>query len=253
MEISFDIVSLLIAICVSTPLAIWAARLNVKTAKSDFKLSEAVKDDVLKLLSALRACQFKTAQNPNDPNIDLSREKGIITDFFLSPTAIAFYIWAAESSKKSQGEPEERRIFFLRVAMMLNSTNNLEIRNISTDLERCFDGLSEDDFKRIISHLKDVPSGLRKVVDLRPHDPILNALDSIRAKELSPGKKVAFFKFLKSKGIADPDVDLFIAVDDNDSVKLKQAIASGADVQVFDTELLNRYDKELDEFLKMKM
>jgi hypothetical protein len=48
-------------------------------------------------------------------------------------------------------------------------------------------------------------------------------------------------KALRSQGIVDADIDLFIAVFENDVDQLKNALDRGANVNVTDTEVLSRY------------
>jgi hypothetical protein len=58
-----------------------------------------------------------------------------------------------------------------------------------------------------------------------------------------------FYLRLKSlreqKGVADPDVDLFMAVFENDVDKLQRALDAGANVNVTDLELARKYGLDL--------
>jgi hypothetical protein len=67
---------------------------------------------------------------------------------------------------------------------------------------------------------------------------VIDADDSIKWK----------FKHLKKKGVDDPNVDMFVAVFDNDTELLKGALAAGADRTVTDNQVLNGYQAELADF-----
>ena len=53
---------------------------------------------------------------------------------------------------------------------------------------------------------------------------------------------------LQEKGRPDPDVDMFVAVFDNDTTALKTALSAGADTSVTDGVVLSRHHAELEDF-----
>jgi hypothetical protein len=56
------------------------------------------------------------------------------------------------------------------------------------------------------------------------------------------------FKHLKKKGVEDPNVDMFVAVFDDDVELLKSALAAGADRSITDNQVLGTYRDELADF-----
>lgn len=83
---------------------------------------------------------------------------------------------------------------------------------------------------------------VRKMVEIRHHSvEHERSLASIRGANTTHEK----LKSLKAKGIHDPDVDLFLAVFDNDVDRLKAALKEGANPNVTDTEVLRRHQLEL--------
>lgn len=56
------------------------------------------------------------------------------------------------------------------------------------------------------------------------------------------------FRHLQSKGVADPNVDMFVAVFDNDTVALKAALEAGADTSITDNQVLAAHASELVDF-----
>jgi len=53
-----------------------------------------------------------------------------------------------------------------------------------------------------------------------------------------------FFRAVR-RHIEDPDIDVFLAVFDNDTERLEKAVAAGADVNITDTALWNRHNRIL--------
>jgi hypothetical protein len=54
--------------------------------------------------------------------------------------------------------------------------------------------------------------------------------------------------FLKRTGVVDPNVDMFVAIFDNDVEALKAALEAGADQSITDTQVLAAHEAELADF-----
>ena len=52
-------------------------------------------------------------------------------------------------------------------------------------------------------------------------------------------------KYLKEKGIDDPNIDMFLAVEKGDTAALHKAVENGADVNITDSELIQKYQDYL--------
>ncbi len=55
-------------------------------------------------------------------------------------------------------------------------------------------------------------------------------------------------RYLKNMGINDPEIDMFIAVMQGDEVLLTSALERGANPNITDAELIERYEKQLSDF-----
>ncbi|VVB85131.1 Uncharacterised protein [uncultured archaeon] len=55
-------------------------------------------------------------------------------------------------------------------------------------------------------------------------------------------------KYLKSKGINDPNIDLFLGVVSGDENLVKSALGNGADIAITDSELIAKYKNDLKDF-----
>lgn len=69
-----------------------------------------------------------------------------------------------------------------------------------------------------------------------------------RTTTRSDGVIESQLRYLKEQGVKDPDIDLFIAVFDNNLDAVKLACDNGANVNVRDVELLEKYEDKLKDF-----
>jgi hypothetical protein len=254
-QISYAIIISLIALIVSIITSIVNFRRTQRYNTNDFKLSQKVKDETLELISTLRALQLKAIHSSQGvKTMTISNEKEKINSFLHSSTAFAFYVWVGQISKNAGKDPEEWRIFFLRLSEILSLDDIFSAGVKAAELEILFDRLSEKDFKNITSYLSNVPNALQKFKISREFDTAIHAFVNLvqNRKTNTNGKNgdliEAKLTHLKNKGIADPNIDLFLGVFRNDQALIDSSIKSGADLQMTDSQLLSKYKMQLDDF-----
>jgi hypothetical protein len=238
-------------------IGIYAAYVTERVAGSGFQSAERVKADTASLLAALRGIMVKAAlytqQDPASRDdekkpdyIDVRPEKAVIQGFLNSPTAVAYYVFVAERSKNATkaGKPgEEWRVFFLLIADLLRTSNTYSCGLQAAKIEKMFDTVSDDDIESMSSHLEDLVGSVKGMIRERQNDVLM----SVFVDKLDSGPDMnefeAFVGFLRSKGIKDPDVDLFWASTSGDTEVAKDALKRGARVNVTDKEIISRYQQ----------
>lgn len=238
-------------------ISIYAAYVTQRVATSGFQSAEKLKSDTAALLSNLRGIMVKSAlytqqdpkirDNPKSPEyIDIGPEKAGIQTFLNSPTAIAYYAYVANKSKKARDtgkKEEEWRVFFLQVEQLLHTGNTYSAGKLAARIEKMFDSVSGQDIEDMSSQLEDLPGSIRQILQERQYDPIFAVLvDETGEKKKRPFDE--FVTYLRAQGIKDPDVDLFWSAINGDASLAEDALKRGAKVNTTDTEIEIRY-KEL--------
>ncbi len=239
--------------------SILAFRLSRRVSTSDFQATQKVKLDTTALIAALRGIMVKGAVYSQQDSaqrkkrdyaryVDLAAEKKVVQDFLCSPTAIAYYSYLSDKSKKAAESGEEWRTFFLQAAELLSEDNQYAAAKKAARLEKLFHPIEPNDFVGISRYLQDLGAALKRLFDNIPQDTLIAALMGASEPEVQGDAFRDFIIFLKQeKKIVDPDVDLFYGVflDDTD---VNDAVARGANVQTVDSEITARYKQLFDEF-----
>ena len=246
--VSLSVLSMLLSVVV----ALYAGSQNWELSTSDFKAQEQVKSDTAKLLSSLRSIMQKGAlSTARKGQVDISHEKKTISEFLTSETGLAYYAWVSEQSSKAskagrRGEPW--RLFFIYLSEISDMDHPYPAARRAADVAALFDKLGEEDIRRI----SEFNSDLIKAIAAFEPDVVTQAFIALQEKsqeERSPDKLAAKLTYLKTLGIRDPNIDLFLAVLDGESVEaVKAAVEAGADVNMTDAVLLDKYKKELENF-----
>lgn len=249
----------IIAIVISLYSAVYAGFLSEKLSSSDYKAEEKVKTDTAKLLSALRSMMHKGAlSSQTKDKIDISHEKKAISEFTISQTGLAYYSWVDEKSSEANAEGrtgESWRLFFLYLAELSNASHPYSAAKRAADVEILFDQLTDEDFSRISEFNSDLIAAIANNSKNRDGNIIIRAFFNIQKelqKENSSDKLSAKLRYLKSIGIDDPNIDLFLVImskgDDDNVNAAKAALEAGANVHMTDKALLEKYKKELEGF-----
>jgi len=169
-EIS-DVIALVSAVFALLALfvSIYTALVTERVATSGFQSAEMVKSDTASLMAALRGIMVKGAlysqldkttrdDSKSSGYVDIAPEKTVIQGFIDSPTALAYYAYAADRSKEAreQGDkPEAWRTFFLSLTDVLRTDNPYSAAKKAGELEKMFDAVSDRDLTEISSNLED--------------------------------------------------------------------------------------------------
>jgi len=130
------------------------------------------------------------------------------------------------------------------VGLFLNRA--IRVQNLLT-------GMKKADLKQLANAVQDIAKSVASFDYVVENNVLLKAMRSIYGVDPNTTPKaddgnasfIAALSFLKSKGVDDPDIDLFLAVDSNDGAGLKAAIDRGGNVNVTTGELLARYEAQL--------
>ncbi len=245
-------------------LSVYSVRVANRIATSDFQTSQKVKSDVAQLVATLRSIMIKGviySQQAKDIRDDADHPEYIsnridlenIEHFLHSTTALAFYSFVSERSKLAQEagrKGENWRTFFLHMVTLSATQNQWLASKRAADLERMLDHLKENDFVTLSRYLEDIPNALEMLFQNREHDVILQVLVGLpKSRREHPDFFKAFINYLREeKAIQDPDVEVFWSAITGEVDVLKEALDQGANPNITDGELMNRYSDLADEF-----
>lgn len=251
----FEILTLcvsLAAITVSCIVAIFATRASYEVSSSDYRAEQQVKSDTAVLLSTLRSIMHKSGiLIAREDSVDISYETKMISNFLTSETGLAYSAWVNERSVNAHEEGrsgEIWRLFFLYLAELSVMTDPYSAAHRAADIELLFDELTEEDIKRIAAFNSDLVKTIAGMSENRDGN-VLAAIfvgksrDMLTQREQLPDK----LQYLKKLGIKDPDIDLFLALysEDRDVGAVEAALEAGANVNMTDGALLNKYGEQL--------
>lgn len=181
-EIATLLISL-IALLISIISARYSDFVNKRLTSSDYKASERVKSDIVKLIVTLRSIMHKYARytyaKSPEGTIDISLEKRIINDFICSSTGLAFYSWVAQKSadaNSSNNKGEPWRVFFMYLVDIIDSNNVIIASNFAANVELLIAKLTEEDIEKIIEFNLNLPKSIAKIIKNGGGDPIIQAL-----------------------------------------------------------------------------
>ena len=243
--------------------SIIAIAVSMRTATSDFQAEQAVKRDTAELLATFRSLAYKGVvyrQQPKEKRddcqfsefVNIAEEKSKIQKFLTSPTALAYYEYASKKSEqaKKEGLPEKWRTFFLRMTELLQESNPYSAATKAMDIEKDFFNFSEEaKFNEVAVELAKLSKVIENANKIRESDIVLKALIEISKSSFDESKFEPFIRFLKEKkNVKDPNIDLFLAVFENDEILAKSALDSGADLRVTSAMIVRKYEDYWKEF-----
>lgn len=239
------------AIIISIVVAVYARHATT----SDYRAQQQVKYDTAILLSSLRSLMHKGAYSTTTTDsVDISSETIAISNFLTSATGLAYFAWVDEKgarAKKAGKSGEQWRLFFLYLAELSVMTDARAAARRAADVELLFDDLTENDVRQISDFNADLVKSIARLSEYRAENVIVQAFveESVDTRpELAEFR--AKLQFLKSLGIDDPNIDLFLAVTDKNSDvdAVRAALNAGADVTMTDGMLLHKYREQLQGF-----
>jgi hypothetical protein len=247
--------------------AIVAISAGVWVTTSDYKAEQAVKADTARIRAALRSILAKgallTQKDAGQPvGLDFKTERKTLNDFLSSTTAFGYWAWVEDRGKKTPvGTEEPWRAFFLYVASLLDAgktpADRAKMLRWAAELESLLATLKAAEIDRISSYVADLAGALGTARE--SSDTLLTAVRDVYGRGSGRGDlEVAAdgdaavsrrkFGHLRAKGVADPNVDMFIAVFDNDVEGLRVALDAGANTSVTDREVLSAHEADLRDF-----
>ena len=236
-----------------------------KVATSDFQAVEKVKAETAHLVSALRALILKgvvysqqDSAERDDPDhsefISTEPERKAIESFMHSSTALAYHTYVIVKSKAANDagiQSENWRTFFLRLTELSLKKHPRLAANSAAALEIMLDKLNEKELKKISSYLADIPNAIEILFSGREHDTLLSVMTKHDDDLVNDENFIEFAVFLREiKNVQDPELDLFIAASTGNLELLKSAMDAGANVNVRTGALINRYKRQIPEFVK---
>jgi hypothetical protein len=245
-----------LSVAVSTVFAlltgIIAITVTARVASSDHQAAEQVKADIARLLAACRSIQTKSVYVAGTARqlapLDFAHEKEQINDFLSSTTAFAMWAWVGERSAAAGPAPEGWRTFFLTLVEMLatEDPDYWTLADRGAQVEVLVSALSAHDVKRVGKMVEDLPAAVGRFDESRRRDPAIAAFHAIQAeRKAAQALYPAKMRYLKAKGVQDPDLDMHLAVVDDDTAALETALAAGANPAVTDGQVVRRHAAEL--------
>jgi hypothetical protein len=236
-----------------------ALLITAQVESSDYKSQQEVKTDLARLLATLSSAQVRAGiklEPAARAKTDLRVEKAALLTFMQSTTGFAFYGFAAHKSQKSAKAPQEWRLFHLYMSEMIDTDDVGLLLNRAIRVQNLLTSLRKADLKQLSKAVQDIAHSVAHFDDVVENNVLLKAMRGIYGVDPKSTPKpedenarfIAALNFLKLKGVDDPDIDLFLAVDANDTAALQAAIDRGGNVKVTTGELLARHESELKGF-----
>ena len=245
-----------------------ARRLAETVATSDFQASERVKQDLATLVAVLDSIMMKgvvysqqnreTRDDDQRPEfVDLEEEFEEIHEVLHGPTAIALRTFVAKRSEAAEREgadSEDWRLFFLYLGELVSKPDPWSAALHAARIELLLSELSEEDINDVARFLSNIPGRIETLWREREHDVVLRVVMEMVAEDVGDTNDtsedsrmedaMAFFRYLRDvEQIEDPDVDLFLAVDDTDSAAVSGALDRGGNPNLTIGELVSRYQE----------
>jgi hypothetical protein len=230
-----------------------ALLITARVESSDFKAEQETKSDLARLMQALASIQTKGGLwRAQSTPADFGPELLVLQTFANSTTGFAMRSLSALRSRAAGRRAEEWRLFFIYVAECLSKPAPDElVINRAMRMQELLLTLDRDDLRFIGRSVSDLVRGIVTFRQALDEDTLIKALRQLHAEAVPNGASgdaalfVRKLQFLKGLGIADPNIDLFLAVVGNQPQGVESAIQSGADPSVTDAQLLRKYNAEL--------
>lgn len=231
---------------------------NVQVQTSDFRAVQRVNEDTLRLMASLRSISLKAVWlTQQATQLDARHaslfdgERQVIQEFLTSTTAKAFYRHEARMSAMSENRGEEWRVFWLYLIGILRDEMPTDYRSIAHSAVRAEDllrGLRSEDITALIADVADLQRAIQTFGIERSTSIFTRAAHDVFGgeQEVSVDLALEQLRVLKSQGIEDPDLDLFLAVDQGSTGDVQSALEAGAHPNITVGELLNRYRDRLE-------
>jgi hypothetical protein len=235
-----------------------ALLVTARVESSDYKAQQQTKTDLARLLATLAMIENKgaLARTGQIKAVDFKHEAETIEKFANSTTGFAMYNLLARKSRAARNQGEEWRLFFMYIAELTAKHDDPAlVINRAVRIQEMLLKLTQDDLRLIGRSVSDLVAGIADFNTALDENVVIKAMRNVIGKEqggADRSQRQALFirklRFLKAKGVDDPTLDMFLAVAAQDAVALKAARERGAEDNMTDTALLQKYAAELTGF-----
>jgi hypothetical protein len=194
------------------------------------------------LLAMMRFSAFESSGGSKIPNYsDFTKA---VRELHISQTGLAITSWISSIEPDIKGElrPKGWRVFMLDLCRLESETAARSVGMICSEVLNVLATLKPSDIRSIASRVQDLDRALGSLPVVIEGDIIIRVMLS-QLREKDPDENAKIFRYIQSKGVVDPDVDLFIAVTSefNNVDDTKRALGAGANPNVTQGEVLSRY------------
>lgn len=236
------------ALVISTLIALYNMKLQKSFQKFEHGSKEKTKQDLLEVLASLRLIVAKASIGNFCKDLDFKEEKNAVQRFLQSDTWTAMQYSFCISKKVS--------LLSLRLLIILNSEDRFDLAAFAAVSEKdLHDFIAEDGIVTINKLKEDYSDVLISLYDSKSTDEITKALYETVEKTQTDGDKNfrSFLYYLRDEqNISDPDVDVFIAVSENNVPSLENAIKAGGNIEGTQGDIYKKYDSYLEGFKRNK-
>lgn len=234
-----------LAICVAVATAIFSSDVAERLSSSDHHAAEQVKSDTAKLIASLKSIADKLALESQGLTVEFSEEQNTLSEFINSATGFAYRAWIRDQQDDPR-YPETWKNFFLYMAELSNPHSNPSIY-ATIDVLHSLQELTDTNLETIHEYNTKLVEAIASMPVDGHH--VHGALYLIW-KEQKDQDRTALeqLKCLREHGVTDPNIDMHVALDQDDVTLLKKALENGADLSVRKLETLSLYEGELRKF-----
>ena len=251
MEI-LNVILMVVSIAVAIIVAMILHRQSKEIASLGAQVGLQIKKDTNELLQVLDNIQFKIMlKKGGQRNISMDDELSRINIFLYSHSSK----FIANRLDNLDNKDKKERIGFMLLCdlfLILDRPEDSELVKSATDKLLL---LSEKDFEAMDKEARNINKDYFKWFQDRTYFNLFTRKrgdDEAKKKQQESDTIGRFFtRLYEEKHIKDPDVALFYAVFKNDEDLVRKALADGADKTVTDKMLIERYQTEWDEFIRI--
>lgn len=250
-------VSLAISTGFALVLGLIAILVALRVESASFKASQKTRKSLSQLVSLLLAAlrvsadYFGAGGSKTGQRVpDYAEFKQGVRDFHFGETGLAMSSWISsiEPRIKKNEMPKEWRIFFMYLVLIDRASSPEGIASRCVALLNLLSTLRSNNIRAIASRVHNLDKALGSLPNVIEGDVLIKATVEMFTEDNDDVNEI--FQYIKSKGVVDPNIDLFIAVtgDVEDVQSAKKALDAGADPSVTTGHLISKYRLLVEEY-----
>ncbi|MDE2518915.1 MAG: hypothetical protein O0X96_10200 [Methanocorpusculum sp.] len=246
-DMELTVVVAFTSLVVSIISSIYGFTQNKKLQEFEHRTREDTKEDLVKLDTALKSIITKSSYRNDMKNLGFDAEKKIISDFLLSPTWLAIEYLINRNGDKT--------VLHVELLIILNRQDGITIGFAAHNAEKELSRISKQYHDELLNLKNNIYTLLPEISGDSVERLSKTAVHAVKDRITYSDDYVKdAFRYLKEKkGVEDPNIDLFLAVLDNNEALLKQAIDSGGNLSQDDRDLMRKYEKLLKDYKFVRM